>query len=362
MAAVAPSSLAGGGGMSDENLISVPGLIELRSSPGSDDLIQFYRSESEIDWRDRLLLSSNVVVDYLTSRGQQEDADNAQRQVEDIVIRRGARGQYVRRIRDEALSYLNVPADHPVKSIEVGLIHATELNACAVRTESDQTLVLLDFGITICQLFFVRAFAGLLFSRDNPPLCAHYSMDEFADAVLAACRFGVTGGLCAPELAPAMCQQHDGNGFAESMAIGSQLFLLLHEYAHVVLGHLEDSGIRSERSTAEAIIISRRQELEADAYAFMSAVEHLKKGGKDPSAFLLSPGFLLQCMYLMQFLTRSNTVPNHPTPLERWERILAIAHHEGLHMSYRYEQIAPLSEGVIMQSGGLRDIWEQQGH
>ena len=88
MAAVAPSSLAGGGEMSDEDLMYIPGLIELRSSPGSDDLIQFYRSESEIDWRDRLLLSSNVVVDYLTSRGQLEDADNAQRQVEDIVIRR----------------------------------------------------------------------------------------------------------------------------------------------------------------------------------------------------------------------------------------------------------------------------------
>ena len=130
--------------MSDEDLIYVPGLIELRSSPGSDDLIQFYRSESEIDWRDRLLLSSNVVVDYLTSRGQQEDADNAQRQVEDIVIRRGARGQYVRRIRDEVWTQLNREGIRVARCTverlmrELGLSGARRGRAYKVTTRFDE--------------------------------------------------------------------------------------------------------------------------------------------------------------------------------------------------------------------------------
>ena len=97
------------------------------------------------------------------------------------------------------------------------------------------------------------------------------------------------------------------------------------------------SGVLPKRSSFHDV------GLEADEYAFMSAVEHLKKGGKDPSAFLLSPGFLLQCMYLIQFLTRFQH--SAEPPRLHWSvrrRILAIAHHEGLRMSYRYEQIAPL--------------------
>jgi hypothetical protein len=107
-----------------------------------------------------------------------------------------------------------------------------------------------------------------------------------------------------------------------------ETFILLHEYAHVVLGHLHDHASKPFAPEVGLGLTkytkSQEQELEADQYA----LEHFVKLFTDGftvagDVILLSCGLLLHFLALCERRTAESHsgTTRHPPALERWGRI-----------------------------------------
>jgi hypothetical protein len=159
----------------------------------------------------------------------------------------------------------------------LGTLPTGQVNAITLRVpSSNDHLILFEWQLFTFALLFTKAIARALPIVGNNSDSLEFSFDEedirrkiqtdisvsgrFADVVLAYASTGLPSGA-QPYLAEPQYQ-----GISNAWCRAMELFVMGHEYAHVILGHLDGTQVRSvaQLEGAEELDYSWRQEYVAD--------------------------------------------------------------------------------------------------
>ena len=202
---------------------------------------------------------------------------------------------------------------------QVGFLHTQALNGCAVRAPSGGKVILMDKGVLLhmqllgrCILALTTWSAPAPYCRDHPPVAwfdAIVKLAQFANSMDPRFLQAITVWHC-PSLEPWDLQ-------SAKFATQVEVFVLLHEYGHVALGHLDPKRVAT-RGRFVVFQTDPAQEIEADAFGMQRMIEAAEAG----AAALVAASFL-RFVDLMEHLAHGGPVATatHPAARERLARI-----------------------------------------
>jgi hypothetical protein len=249
-------------------------------------------------------------------------------------LEKAYRGQFISELKKAAL---RITGDDEARltAIPVGLLPTQELNACAVATPMHGAVILLNHGV-IAQLMLVcRCAVAFVTWHSDEPFCRDAPQWAYARALIALARYVVTGDsrLLSEHLEtlrfPSLSDYDKTTiAFTEMM----ELYILLHEYGHVIRGHLKESTLRTAFSGRLPDVMeytkTEREEFEADEYAVTRLIQYGKNGGLRASDVAFSTGLVMKFFELcdnVESILGSLEPRTHPPASERWARIKNIS-------------------------------------
>jgi len=237
------------------------------------------------------------------------------------------RGAFIRQLKRAALQML-APYSQQLENVPVGCVPTRLLNAGAYRTPRGGAVILLDSGVILQLGLLVRTFFSY-YTWNAPdrfaagkPHCHDHSQASFGRTIQHLAAFSVTGEVQQLRAittwnCPSLRTYDQSVEFA---AMGIELFIMLHEFGHVALGHLDGCSTMSvpTRLAGELTVYtnSQKQEFEADKFAF----EHYCSSGMRRTDIAFSCGLLFHLFHLAE-LIRPPKARTHPPALARWEKI-----------------------------------------
>jgi hypothetical protein len=237
-------------------------------------------------------------------------------------------GPYVKLLRSQTLHFLGADVEL-VRGIPVVLLPSQNLNGFAFQTKSRHTAIALDSMTLIISHALVAGLSGMVSSVSGTPLCRHYAHADFSTSLIGLARFCVTGSSYElPKIAPAMCPCLVLQPELENLRILLKSFILLHEYAHVLLGHLDDNSLRQHQLPGSKSINvyrrSREMEFEADDFALAKLIAAAPKNQRE--AACAAPIILMCFLDLAESFfgqqPQSRLEETHPRAIDRANRLL----------------------------------------
>jgi|SRR5215204_2791038 len=250
-------------------------------------------------------------------------------------------GLQVNEIKRAALTFLRDEAT-AVEGIPVGLLPSRELNAAAVRTPRNGAVILpnsLVFGV-LPVLFF--CYAALDSWETEDPVTTEISDLALADAILSLAAYCATSDPACLRGVPAVASYGAEDEEMIEMAVMMECFILLHEYGHILKGHLSSDHITAlEMDNGESQIAAFHtrwnHEYEADAFA-VARMMATGTGTLRMSDVAVWPGLLLSFFGLVETvaldLSPSQLPATHPPAQERWRRVATLVELESTPEAY----------------------------
>jgi hypothetical protein len=323
-------------------------------------LVQLYEQFKDDEWiaiEERLTTSADAIA---AARMYIAEGSFTDDQFDDLVdaIRESTsptlyfRGDYINFLRQVALRAAGRHIDR-LKDIPVGCLPTRLLNAAAFRTPRGGAVIVLDHGVIFHLGMLVRSYVAWRSWRAPDPYCRDHSQDNFARTILLLAHFSVSGdGKYLRDITTWRCPSlpmHDE--LVEGLALGIELFIMLHEFGHIALNHL--ARIRpvmliTQPSTELSIYTnSEKQEFEADEFAFRHYGTIRRR--LDDVAF--GCGLLFHFFNLCELISPSlpNEPRTHPPALQRWEKIkgyVDLSRYPGSWANYIDEEFAILGRCV----------------
>lgn len=241
------------------------------------------------------------------------------------------RGNFIDTIRRVALESLK-PYRRQLEGIPVGCLPTGILNATAFQTPRGGAVIVLDQGVFFQLGMLVRCYFAY-YTWNAPdhyaggePYCHDHSRAAFGLTIQQLAAYVATGDL--DELRKITTWKCPSlpvyDQLVEVFAFGIELFIMVHEFGHVVLNHFLTCTPHPLRlQPAGEVTLYRNselQEFEADEFAF----RHLPTAGLRPTDVAFSCGLLLNFFHLAE-LIRPPQIRTHPPALARWERIKSLA-------------------------------------
>jgi hypothetical protein len=237
------------------------------------------------------------------------------------------RGGFIEALRRVSLAMLEQHRGQ-LENIPVGCLPTRILNAAAFQTTRGGAVIVLDQGVIFQLAMLVRSYfayytwnapdryaAGEPYCRDHSRTAFGLTIQHLA-AYVAAGDWEelrkITTWKC-PSL-PVFDQ------LVEMFAFGIEIFIMLHEFGHVVLNHFSSCALLPARLQPAGNVTvytnSQLQEFEADEFAF----KHFSGAGARPTDVAFNCGLLFHFFHLAEQIQPPN-VRTHPPALARWERI-----------------------------------------
>lgn len=147
---------------------------------------------------------------------------------------------------DVAKALLCLTASHDeAKTIPVGIVPTRELNACTVRTPRGSHVILLDSGVFLILAMLFRAYMAFYTWNTLKPYCHDHSQAAFGRTILLLAEHCVTGDFGVLARIPTLqCPSlPDYDRAVSNFANLVEIFILLHEYGHAILRHLDSNGV-----------------------------------------------------------------------------------------------------------------------
>jgi hypothetical protein len=212
-----------------------------------------------------------------------------------------------------------------VEDIPVGTLLTSDPNACAIRS------VDMDLGPVVIVDWMLLVFLGKVI-KPVLRLLDHISTEEkllMARRILDAGDYfstvGLRGTLEADNYDPVVVRMGD------SIEVGALTFIVCHEYAHVLLGHLDPRDVTLHRAGFTMYNKSFDQEFEADLRGLHLATYYLphvdEEFYKSPRSRLAcgSPLILMSILHFLErFFNSDVRAATHPPTLARRERLVDI--------------------------------------
>jgi hypothetical protein len=238
------------------------------------------------------------------------------------------RGKFIQALRDMTLAAIRDDR-HRVNGIPVGLLPSRELNACAIATPRGGALILLNHAVIGLLAHFYRCTVAFITWHTATPFCRDASQDAYAEALLGLARSVVTGNFAEVAAHKHTLNFRSLSDYERSTITFCQMmemFILLHEYGHVIRGHLSTSKLRpafgGQLPGLRAYSKSELQEFEADEYA----IDQIHRAGLGWSDVALVAGLVMKFFELCESLGppgEPGSEPTHPPAQHRWDRIKA---------------------------------------
>lgn len=236
-------------------------------------------------------------------------------------------GQFVNAIRDLALTVAGTDSKR-LGHIPLLLMPTGQLNARVFAAPSGLPVVVLNHGLIAQMGFVISAVLSFISWHDEDPFCKDLPQTDYGAAIvgLAASVATEDQRYLYPHRETLRFESlGDFNRDLDMWLQLTEAFIVLHEFGHVVRGHLEPEERRTPTEIPQAFEYSRTQldEFEADAYAF----ERIRKSGEGrlrSTDVAFVAGLTLRFLALCERISgaRSDT---HPPAICRWERIKALA-------------------------------------
>jgi hypothetical protein len=284
-------------------------------------------------------------------------------------------GSYIYTMRHRALTYLKDSSSYetlckiPVLMLPTGL-----LNGQACLNPSDEPVIMIDSGMTRQLSEVMHGYQGYLtwgFGKDAH--CLDHSQLDFAQTLV-----GLTGVILSgdndliKQLCPARidaCPSVRPNSKQREhlfrWAYMARDFVMLHEYGHILLGHLNSAEIESVTMGPKSarILKSRHtEEYAADSFAVRAFIDaHSRDYADIPTDYFVwtfgEPiGVLLRFWDLMDAIVRraGGRLPgSHPPAISRWKRIYAELAKIGIKKDFLSD--TEYMFDTILQTYGLED-------
>jgi len=257
------------------------------------------------------------------------------------------RGKFIDSLRHAALKMIG-KHDESLDRVLVACMPTRILNAAAWSTPRGGALIVLDQGV-IAQLgTLVRAFVAYHTWEQPEPYCHDHSKAAFGRTIQYLAAYSISGDMnWLKRIETYDCPSlrlHDP--VVEYLSVGIELFIMLHEYGHIILGHLSTAAVTPMKLAAgnevTILVNSVDQEFQADEFAFKTYAST----GVKPWDVALSAGLMMHFFHLGEMLAPAPTVKTHPPSLERWSRIRAMAdpkQHPRSWANYLDDDFAPLA-------------------
>jgi len=252
------------------------------------------------------------------------------------------RGGLIAGLRRVALHMLSRLPEHESKalSVPIGLLPITDLNGCAVRTPRGGTIIVINHGLITFVSKILESYLALSSWDSDTPYCKHHSKRDNASTIVGIANYLIRGdGPWMSSIAKtALCpSQHAYEQLHDAFCYFAEVFVLLHEYGHVCLGHLDPNNTSHSRITqapgVETYNTSQLQEFEADEFAFKVMLKSIEDSDSRPqmlpSDLALPIGVLLKFFELCELWSLTKVSHSekltHPSGKARWEKIRPLA-------------------------------------
>ena len=210
-----------------------------------------------------------------------------------------------------------------------GPIPTLDLNATAIRGPENERIIGVNAGLVGYIFECVNSFLSLLFTKN-------ITQESFNDSALNVMlwtwgfiknqNLGITKSL--PLTNPKLLD------LCEKLLHSAYCFILSHELAHFVLGHLDDKNTYSEKlnlsSSEELEFFSKslKQEYEADRKGFeFTEKHHHQKFGKNDYSFLCSIYYIFGLLELTELIESHKNFNTHPPAIDRKKEFLKTYNH-----------------------------------
>jgi hypothetical protein len=252
------------------------------------------------------------------------------------------------------------------------LVAVPTLNGFALRAPFAGTpVIVLNHGLVPCIGHAFHLVLGLSLrtplDRTSPdaspvthPYCPHHPDAEFLrDLGLLAAGLGSNLPVEMLGLESVTCLQdrdHDWNRMLHhDYCMTAELFIILHEMGHVVLGHCDDAAVTPLRlafdgieADADVFIQPHAREFAADRFAAESLGAAFERYGMSRTEMAYALGCLFAVLSATEFsgaLPRGDT---HPPATARWRQLMA---------EVFTEELAPATNAVDRLMVRLSDYW-----
>lgn len=241
--------------------------------------------------------------------------------------------------RGVVVEYLNFGARKLLKphypklpDIIVAQLPSRELNGFAIAAPSGNRIIILNSGVIFSIGAFVRTALCVYSWHMKDYVSREFSQGTFAAALIAVAEYVASGDVefLKPALNTITLNSRPLYDPVYRFAHMTELFIILHEYGHVLLGHLDQSKITNSKIASFDILRltdSQIHEYEADAFAYNILCDGLRRSGNSkakPDA-ALGPGLLFKLFELCDAITGPVASDTHPLARDRWNKIARLA-------------------------------------
>jgi len=301
-------------------------------------------------------LEFDGIFDWLAREGIYHVEEKEQVRHESLQIldsRAAFRGHFIESLRSAALEM--VPANvGQLGMVPVGLLPTRQLNACAVPTPTGGAVIVLDHAVVLLMMTLIRLTRAFATYDQPQPFTRAQPWEAYGLALVALAKYCLTGrgSYLAPfEPVVTFSDMKDPDQTTISWSFVAELFILLHEYGHVALNHLDRSRTDILVLTASVPIYqytkSQQQEFDADAYALRCLLQHGSARNIKDKDLAFAIGTLLNFFDLcdaIRTLSRQTASETHPAGWDRWAAIrnavsitsTALAHVTVLEVTFRF--------------------------
>jgi hypothetical protein len=221
-----------------------------------------------------MLATESVIKAGIPADASPGDREMLGRMMDEFATpRRMLEGKYIEELREDALAALGPDAER-VREIPVGLLTTRYLNGAAHPSPGGGSVITFDVMAAAILQDIVTGLHAVITRETTSPLCNHHSGREFVEALVSLSIFCATGSdqnfLHGTSALHCPCiSQSDPPRLVLRRQM--KIFILLHEYGHVLLGHLNPASTRDVLLpggvSAQVYNRSQLQEFEADHYA-----------------------------------------------------------------------------------------------
>jgi hypothetical protein len=282
------------------------------------------------------LIESGRVADALKGSG------NARFQDPDVeAINRGLRPyaasdeeSLLQRYFQICLEHAHLLGPEQVADLYLAQIPVASLNGCTARSPSGRPVILLNHGLIAYVAKSVHLVLALTGFADGDRYCRHHSDQAFFVGLFRlgsglrdrepALTMRVPGTECLGSPAHA-----DSDMLHEGLCIQLEMFLMLHELAHISLGHLRPDRTSARefrtrsgaRADIEVFDRTRRDELEADLAAAKALIQFAGPADGADTDCLFAIGVLFVVLRVMELDPDGEPNDTHPSAYERWTNV-----------------------------------------
>ncbi len=240
---------------------------------------------------------------------------------------RSFRGTLIGRLRESALSMTGADRE-TLESIPVGMLPLETLNGRISATPHGGAIIVLNEAVVNVLGLILRCIFAIATCQAIDPKSA----PSYVDVLIGLARVATTGDIIASmkpshrDILTALAVPDDN--FTD-LAITIEEFILLHEYGHFRLGHLDSIKPTLAQDRATEPSQAHNAEFEADAYAVACLLSRYPQERAAVACGSLMHFFGLCEILALVFGSSSETdtylamMSSHPSGHARWERIKA---------------------------------------